>query len=172
MPGKSPSLFLRKPFQMKLLSTSLLGSLLAVAITAGEIPYNTAAKPQPSGTDFSKLLPGKVGSFSRISYKDPAPGLDGEATYRSGTKEIFMLFSKADTRKDLKETMQTIREEIEENKTTEARVIELKSDPAYIHFIGPKIAFFAWTRGLYCFSADGKNGDKKALEEFMKAFPY
>ncbi len=157
---------------MKLLSLSFLGSLLTVAITAGEIPYNTAAKQQPSGTDFSKLIPLKVGSFNRISYKDPAPGLDGEATYRFGSKEIFMLFSKADTRKDLKETMQTIREEVEENKTTEARAIELKSDPAYIHFIGPKIAFFAWTRGLYCFSADGKNGDKKALEEFMKAFPY
>lgn len=156
---------------MKLFSTSLIAGLTAICLSSGA-PYKTAGKPQPSGNDFNKLLPAKVGDFVRISYKDPAPGLDGEASYRAGSKEIFMLFSKAGSKPDLKETMNTILDEIKENKTTEARTIELKTDPAYIHFIGPRIAFFAWTRGLYCFSADSKNGDKKALEEFMNLFPY
>ncbi len=155
-----------------LLVTCIMIPLLTFAIRTGNIPYGTATKQQPSGGDFSKLIPARVGSFARISYKPPAPGLDGEATYRAADKEIFMLFSKADTKKDLKETMQTILQEIKENKTTEARDVSLKSAIAYIHFIGPKIAFFAWTRDLYCFSADSKDADKKSLEEFMKVFPW
>lgn len=154
------------------LITCVMIPLLTLTIQTGNIPYGTAAKKQPSGSDFGKLIPASVGAFNRTSYTPPAPGLDGEATYRAGNKEVFMLFSKADTKEDLKETMQTILQEIKENKTTEARDISLKSTIAYIHFIGPKIAFFAWTRDLYCFSADSKNADKKALEEFMKAFPY
>jgi hypothetical protein len=146
--------------------------LLALAIKTGNIPYERATRQQPSGSDFSKLVPARIGTFTRINYTPPAPGLDGEATYRDGTREIFMLFSKADTKEDLKETMQTILQEVKENKTTEAREVSLKSTIAYIHFIGPKIAFFAWTRDLYCFSADSRNGDKKTLEDFMKAFPY
>ena len=146
--------------------------LLALTLKTGDIPYGTATKPQPSGSDFSKIVPARVGAFNRISYKPPAPGLDGEATYRAGNKEVFMLFSKADTKEDLKETMQTILQEIKENKTKGARDISLKSAIAYIHFSGPKIAFFAWTRDLYCFSADSKNADKKIPEEFMKAFPH
>ena len=152
--------------------TFLMIPLLAFAIKTDDIPYGTATKQQPSGSDFSKIVPARVGAFNRISYKPPAPGLDGEATYRAGDKEIFMLFSKADTKEDLKETMRTILQEIKENKTTEARDVSLKSAITYIHFIGPKIAFFAWTRDLYCFSADSKNADKKTLEEFMKAFPH
>ena len=158
---------------MKFLSISyLMIPLFVLAIKTDKIPYGTATKQQPSGSDFSKIIPDRVGAFKRISYTPPAPGLDGEATYRAADKEIFMLFSKADTKEDLKETMQTILQEIKENKTTEARDISLKSAIAYIHFIGPKIAFFAWTRDLYCFSADSKNADKKTLEEFMKAFPH
>jgi hypothetical protein len=158
---------------MKILSaTFILASAFALSINSGEVPYKTASKAMPAGTDFNKLVPVKVGSFERVEFTPPAPGLDGEATYRSGKKEIFMLFSKAANGKDLRETMETIKDEVKDNKTTDARTISLKTDIAYIHFLGPKIAFFAWTRGLYCFSADGKNGDKKSLEEFMAAFPY
>ncbi|MCG2613489.1 hypothetical protein LZZ85_04320 [Terrimonas sp. NA20] len=157
---------------MKLISSAFFLSFLPAVFLAIMIPYNISERRQPAGNDFSKLLPLKVGQFNRVEYKDPSPGLDGEATYRAGSKEIFMLFSKADSKADLRETMQTILDEVKTNKTTEARTIELKADPAFIHFIGPKIAFFAWTRGLYCFSADSKNADKKSLDEFMTAFPY
>jgi hypothetical protein len=135
-------------------------------------PYSIESTKMPQGNDFSQLIPAKVGTYNRISYKAPQPGLDGEATYRSGKKEIFMLFSLADTRKDVKETFRTIHEEIKDNDASQEKIISIKSNPAYIKFIGPKIAFFAWSRELYCFSADSKNGDKKALDEFMLAFPY
>lgn len=158
---------------MKLFSAAfMLVSALMLTVNIGDIPYKTSGKPMPTGTDFNTILPAKVGSFQRVEFTPPAPGLDGEALYRSGKKEVFMLFSKADNKKDLRETMETIEEEVKNNKTTGARDISLKTDIAYIHFLGPKIAFFAWTRGLYCFSADSKNGDKKVLEEFMAAFPY
>lgn len=158
---------------MKFLSAAfILVSGVALSLASGEIPYKTSNKAMPAGIDFNKLIPVRVGSFERVEFTPPAPGLDGEATYRFGKKEIFMLFSKADNSKDLRETMETIKDEVKDNKTTDARTISLKTDIAYIHFLGPKIAFFAWTRGLYCFSADSKNGDKKSLEEFMSAFPY
>ena len=158
---------------MKLLSAAfILVSGLALSISSGEIPYKTSNKAMPAGIDFNKLIPLRVGNFERVDFTPPAPGLDGEATYRFGKKEIFMLFSKADNSNDLRETMETIKDEVKDNKTTDARTISMKTDIAYIHFLGPKIAFFAWTRGLYCFSADSKNGDKKTLEEFMSAFPY
>lgn len=138
----------------------------------GPVPYGVKFRKMPAGTDFNSILPASVGNFKRVEYKPPQPGLDGEALYRSGKKEIFMLFSLSEKRKDLKEIMETIHTEIKEAKTTEDRIISLKTDPAYIKFTGPTIAFFAWTRGLYCFSADSKGGDKKTLDDFMQAFPY
>lgn len=158
---------------MKLFSIAVfMVSLFGMLVVENEIPYGTTNKKKPSGEDFSRILPDHVGSFKRVSYTAPATGIDGEAIYRSGTKEVCMLFSKAGTKKELRETMQTIKEEIDNNSTTSKRIISFQTDPSYIHFIGTKIAFFAWTRELYCFSADSKNADAKALEEFMNAFPY
>lgn len=144
----------------------------AAPVIISNTPYNVAARRMPLGNNFDYILPLTVGSFKRTEYKAPQPGLDGEATYRSGKKEIFMLFSLSEKKKEVKEIMETIHTEIKEAKTTDDRIISLKSDPAYIKFTGPAIAFFAWTRGLYCFSADSKGGDKKTLDEFMQAFPY
>jgi hypothetical protein len=157
-----------------LIPATVAFGLPAVILLAGNtpVPYNFEAKTMPQGTDFNQLIPAKVGTYNRIAYKAPQPGLDGEATYRSGKKEIFMLFSLADTRKDVKETFRTIHEEIKDNEAPEEKIVSIKSNPAYIKFIGPRIAFFAWSRELYCFSADSKNGDKKTLDEFMQAFPY
>lgn len=135
------------------------------------VPYQVDQRPLPAGNDFSKLLPAKVGNFNRIDFKAPQPGLDGEATYRYGKKEIFMLFSLSKDKPDMKETMQTILTEIKNEKTTD-RHVSLKTQPMYIRFQGPTIAFFAWTRGLYCFSADAKGGSEADLDLFMKSFPY
>lgn len=62
-------------------------------------PYKIIERAHPTGTNFSQLIPAKADAIIRINFKDPAPGLDGETTYRSGYKEIFMLFSKADSKK-------------------------------------------------------------------------
>jgi hypothetical protein len=154
-------------------ATVAFGIPVAILIAGDSpVPYNVEAKKMPQGNDFNQLIPAKVGSYKRITYKAPQPGLDGEATYRFGKKEVFMLFSLADSRKDVKETFKTIHEEIKENDASEEKVVSIKSNPAYIKFVGPKIAFFAWSRELYCFSVDSKGGDKKVLDEFMREFPY
>jgi hypothetical protein len=136
------------------------------------IPYNIDQRPLPVGERFEKLLPKKVGLFTRVTIKEPRPGLDGEAVYRNGKDEVFMLFSLSTDRKDQTETMQTIFTETRENAIGELRQTSLKTDPMYIHLIGKRIAFFAWTRGLYCFSVDSKGGDPTVLKNFMEKFPY
>jgi hypothetical protein len=154
-----------------LLLKALLVFTLAFASIA-DIPYDVDKRSLPSGSDFSKILPEKVGAFTRKEFTPPQPGLDGEATYSDGKKEIFMLFSLAETEADRKEVMQTIYTEVKNNRTTEKPLVSLKTDPAYIKYIGPKMAFFAWTRGKYCFSADAVGGSKESLDAFMQAFPY
>jgi len=124
------------------------------------------------GNKFGDILPKEVGSFKRIELKEPSPGLDREALYRNGEEEIFLLFSLSLNASDQPETMQTIFVETKQNAIGERRDISLKTTPAYIHLIGKNIVFFAWTRGLYCFSVDSKGASIKALECFLHYFPY
>ncbi len=156
---------------MKLLTLLLLFSLVSGQPAPAE-PYGIARRPQPSGADFNQLLPEKVGSFRRHFFKAPQPGLDGEALYRSGSDEIFLLFSRADNAAGVRETMQTIFTETKYEAAKGIRTVSLKTDPAYIRLVGRKIAFFAWNRELYCFSADSKDGKEAALDRFMLSFPY
>ncbi|HVG15353.1 MAG TPA: hypothetical protein VM935_10340 [Chitinophagaceae bacterium] len=156
----------------RFLVTLLFSCFCIVSFGQKTFPYNIHQRPLPVGEHFEKLLPKKVGLFSRITIKEPAPGFDGEAVYQNGKDEVFMLFSLSADRKDQKETMQTIFTETKENAIGEQRQTSLKTDPMYIHLIGKGIAFFAWTRGLYCFSADSKGGDPTALKIFMEKFPY
>lgn len=157
---------------MKHLIAFLLLACLSCAFSKKPAPYGIDKKPLPSGTRFEKILPGKVGAFVLKEFKEPTPGLDGEALYQNGKEEVFMLFSLAKDAADLKETMQTIFTETKKDALNELRDVSLKTDPAYIHLVGNKIAFFAWTRGLYCFSADSKGGDLIVLKNFLNAFPY
>lgn len=156
----------------RLTAPLLLLFLLATAFLQKDTPYGVDKRPLPTGKQFVELLPQKVGAFERTEFKEPQPGLDGEALYKNGTEEVFMLFSLAKDAADLKETMQTIFTETKNNAVNEFRDVSLKTNPAYIHLIGKHIAFFAWTRGNYCFSADSKDGNIVALKKFMESFPY
>lgn len=144
----------------------------ASAFSQKPVPYGVEKKPLPTGDRFEKILPKKVGVFVLTDFTPPQPGLDGEALYKNGKEEVFMLFSLAKNAKDLKETMQTIFTETQKDAVKELRDVSLKTDPAYIHLIGKGIAFFAWTKGKYCFSADSKNGNAAALKKFVESFPY
>jgi hypothetical protein len=155
-----------------LAATLLFFFLLTTAFPQKDVPYGVDKRPMPSGTQFDQLLPQKVGVFERTEFKEPQPGIDGEALYKNGTEEVFLLFSLAKDAADLKETMQTIFTETKNDAVSEFRDVSLKTDPAYIHLIGKKVAFFAWTRGNYCFSADSKDGNIVALKNFMASFPY
>jgi len=141
-------------------------------VSGKEIPYHVDKRTVPLKSDFNKLLPEKIGDFIRAEYQDPKPGQDGEALYKSKDGEIFMLFSHQDNAADVKEVMKVIMDETNAHIENAAAEINLETDPAYIHLIGPKIAFFAWNRGLYCFSADSTNGNKSVLNNFMNSFPY
>ena len=137
-----------------------------------EFPYHIDKRTVPTGSKFDILIPEKVGDFIRVEYQDPRPGQDGEALYKNEDGEIFMLFSHQDNADDVKEVMKVIMDEINVHIATATFKINLKTDPAFIHLVGPKIAFFAWNRGLYCFSADSTNGNKSVLNNFMNSFPY
>jgi hypothetical protein len=155
-----------------LLFLFLIPALTAVTQDTKEVPYQVELKRKPQGEDFEGLIPKRVGDFVRTDYKAPQPGLDGEAVYKAGKQEIFMLFSLQDNWKDLWDTMETIRTETKNEKLSEPALYKNGKNLSYIRLVGKSIAFFAWTRDKYCFSADSKNGDKGALERFINAFPY
>ncbi|WP_128546398.1 hypothetical protein [Larkinella soli] len=134
--------------------------------------YLDQKKPQPKGTRFTDLLPTKVADFVRVSFKEPQPGLDGEALYKAGEQEIFMLFSLAENREEVDEIRRTIRTEVQKEKLSQPQQSRVGHELGYIRLIGKTIAFYAWNRGFYCFSADSKGGDKAALDRFVQAFPY
>ena len=136
------------------------------------MPFNFSKRPVPKDSDFKVILPKNVAGLKLVSFTPPQPDSDGEAIYKGAEGEIFMLFSFQETAADVESVMQTIYDEVKKSKTTKAPVINLKKSPYYLHYLGPKIAFFAWTRKGYCFSADAKNADSKLLDKFMNAFPY
>ncbi|KAA6441839.1 hypothetical protein FEM33_00805 [Dyadobacter flavalbus] len=144
----------------------------ASQVVSKKIPYHVDQRSEPKGSGFNTLIPEKVGDFIRMEYQDPKPGQDGEALYKSKDGEVFMLFSRQDNPDDVKEVMKVIMDEVHMHIAHAISQINLETDPAYIHLIGPKIAFFAWNRGLYCFSADSTSGNESVLNKFMDSFPY
>lgn len=143
-----------------------------LAQVADHPAYLEQKKTMPSGHHFTDLLPQKVANFNRVSVQEPQPDLDGEALYQSGKQEIFLLFSLAQTRSEVDDIYKTIRAEVQSEKLSQPMQWRVGSEVGYIRLIGKTIAFYAWNRGLYCFSADSKDGDQQALDRFMHAFPY
>ncbi len=133
-----------------------------------EVPYQVDSRPVPKGKDFNEILPLKVGSFQRVKFTPPKPRFDGEASYRSGNEEIFILFSLSNTLSDLKEVFETIADEVRDEKGN-LKIVDIKSGKKCVYLVGKKRTFFAWNRGLYCFSVDGNH---VKVDEFMKYFPY
>lgn len=126
----------------------------------------------PKGSDFSAILPEQVGNFTRIAYHAPEPDQDGEATYASKKDTVTMFFSLQPSAQDVAEVMRTIQTELRHEKTDKPPRVSLETDPAYLLMVGKTIAFFAWSRGNYIFSADSQGGNSAVLERFMEAFPY
>jgi hypothetical protein len=145
---------------------------LGIAAKPVPAPYDLQARPLPAGENFARLLPVRVGDFRRVAYKSPGPGLDGEATYRSEKDTVFMLFSRAESLQEVALVMSTIRTELLHVGGDAPLVESLETDPAYLLLSGKGIAFFAWSRGLYLFSADCLSGRKEVLDRFMQSFPY
>ncbi|MBD2705807.1 hypothetical protein IC229_34730 [Spirosoma sp. BT702] len=147
-------------------------SPLLVAQPADRPAYLDQRKPMPTGTRFTDLLPINVGQFTRVSVKEPQPGLDGEALYKFGKQELFLLFSLAQDQDEVAQLRRTILSEVQSETLSQAPQSRVGSELGYLRLIGKTIAFYAWNRGLYCFSVDSKAGDQQALDRFMQAFPY
>lgn len=154
----------------KLLILLLLPSIIysACGQKSKVVPYQVDSRPLPKGADFNKLLPLKVGSFKRITFTPPEPTTDGYSTYKSGNDEIIMAFSLSDTPSDLGVIFETITAEIRNDKGN-PKIVDIKSAKKRIYIVGKDDTFFAWNRGLYCFSVQG---DQAKIGEFMKHFPY
>ena len=133
-------------------------------------PFGIDKRPQPSGADLNVLLPKKVGTFEREDF--PAglkPPTDEDLTveYKSGEDSIFFGFSIPDTEKDAFEAVKMTRQEaIQSRLNIKGEQYRIGKNPSFFKLD----AFMSWTRGRYFFYA--KAGTPRALESFMKAFPY
>ena len=129
-----------------------------------EVPYGIAGRPMPEGTDIDRLLPVRVGSFTRDPIKTPGPAMPIYGNYKRGAATIFMELGIGDNARDADAILETAAGE-----TGDAI---LKSGPiGYFRSVNADGAFMAWTRGRYYFSAHAKVGEK-ALDEFLQAFPF
>ena len=166
---------------MKLLTVAVLAPALALAVDvqaaasaepcAKSIPYGVAARPEPSGALVSQVLPAKVGRFVREEIKKDAvipSNEDFNVTYRSGKDSIFVGLSRPGAPADLKEAIQTSREDAASDKRIDrtGEIYCIASAP-YFYKIPD---FMAWTRGPLFLYADGSS--PSTFEEFMRAFPY
>jgi hypothetical protein len=133
-------------------------------------PFGIDKRPQPSGTDLNFLLPKKVGAFERADLpagiKAPADE-DLNVEYRSGDDSVFFGFSLPDTEKDAFEAVKMTRQEAIQSKLNlQGEQYQIGKNPGFFKLD----SFMSWSRGRYFFYA--KADTPRALENFMKAFPY
>ena len=148
----------------------------------GTAPYGIEKRPQPAGLNLNELLPAQVGPYTRtLLEKSDQRGVtpssievDGNsvyATYRAGSKEIFVEFAVAGSAENAQATLDTAANETNATFPTDPRVGSIRTEPSYLKLNNESGAFYAWTRRNYYFSASAKGGEAD-LDEFMKSFPY
>ncbi|HJU83195.1 MAG TPA: hypothetical protein VJ600_03205 [Holophagaceae bacterium] len=147
--------------------------LLATLVLAGQAPEGGRGKPLPQGANWSALVPPTVGAWHRVSLKEPRPGFDGEARYEGGGQSFFLLFGKAKDASDLKGILTTVEQESREpaKDLVEPEKVVLTGPSLQVYRHAKRGPFYAWTRGLYYFSVETKEG-APVLRAFVKAFPY
>lgn len=162
---------------MKRFSAPLIFFVLCIALFAFRsdkaVPYGVDKRPMPRGNDFKKLIPEKVGDFTRISFHNPSPDSDGDAKYRKpDSTEVFMLFGSGVSMDDVQSVFDIVCTEATNKDSLKPEQLVKKKDPSYILMHKPDgVDFFGWTRGYYYFSVESRKG-KAVLDEFMKVFPY
>ena len=145
-------------------------------------PYDIEKRPMPSGLNLDELLPKQVGPYvrallERSDQRGVAPTsieVDGSsvyATYKDGSKEIFVEFGVNSSAENAQATLDNAATETTDQFPTDPRFGSIWTEPAYLKVNNESGAFFAWTRGKYYFSASAKGGDAD-LDAFMRAFPF
>lgn len=141
-----------------------------VARRLGYVPFDLNRRPMPAGRDLEKLLPKRVGEFTRPDF---APGTiapadeDIKVKYTSGEDSVLVGFSIPGTALDAQEGIRTARREaFKSGQDLKDELYSVGSEPSYFRLA----AFMAWSRGGYFFYAGASGND--ALGRFMHAFPF
>lgn len=148
----------------------------------GTAPYGIEKRPMPAGLNLDELLPKQVGPYTRtLLEKSDQRGVmpssievDGNsvyATYKAGSKEIFVEFAVAGSAANAQSTLETAAGETTGEFPTDPRVGSIGTEPSYLKANNESGAFYAWTRGNYYFSVTAKGGAAD-LDAFMQSFPY
>src|SRR5215207_5593496 len=159
------------------ISITVLGSALWPAGAApqkgkpkGPVPFGVDKRPAPSGTDLEVLVPASVGAFRRDALPAgarPRSDEDLNVTYRHGAETVFFGFSIPETAADAYEAVRVTREEAVASRVNlKGEQYSVGTDPSYFR----AGSFMSWSRGKYFFYA--KASSPRALEGFMRAFPY
>ena len=134
------------------------------------VPFTVDKRPMPSGTALETLVPPAVGTFRREALPSgtrPPSDEDLNVTYRSGAESVFFGFSMPETAGDAHEAVKVTREEAIASKVSlKGERYSVGTDPSYFR----AGSFMSWSRGRYFFYA--KASSPRALEGFMRAFPY
>ncbi|HSE32970.1 MAG TPA: hypothetical protein VLA93_15465 [Pyrinomonadaceae bacterium] len=145
-------------------------------------PYEIEKRPMPAGLNLDELLPKQVGPYTRTllersDQRGVAPSpieVDGSsvyATYKDGSKEIFIEFAVNSSAANTQATLDTAATETTNQFPTDPRFGSIGTEPSYLKVDNESGVFFAWTRGNYYFSASAKGGEAD-LDTFMHAFPF
>lgn len=148
----------------------------------GTAPYEIEKRPMPSSLNLDELLPQQVGPYTRTllersDQRGVAPTsieVDGNsvyATYKDGSKEIFVEFGVNSSAENAQATLDNAATETTDQFPTDPRFGSIWTEPAYLKVNNEYGAFLAWTRGKYYFSASAKGGEAD-LDAFMRAFPF
>lgn len=153
----------------------VLAVFSATALYAGDssIPYGIDKRPMPAAKTGEKLLPLKVGDFTRSELDgDLAEDEEVYATYTRGINSVVVTAGLLKTPAEAVDGVKTSAEVLKETyPKRKFKAAVLKGDPAYFEATGDGVNFFTWTRGKYVFSVDSARNDAE-LTDFMKAFPY
>jgi hypothetical protein len=148
----------------------------------GVAPFGIEKRTMPAGLNLDELLPKQVGPYTRAlleksNERGVTPtsiqvgGASVYATYRDGSKEIFVEFGIADTAQNAQTILDVAASETTDKFPTDPRFGSIGTEPSYLRVNNQYGAFYAWTRGNYFFSANAKGGEAD-LNAFMQAFPY
>jgi uncharacterized tellurite resistance protein B-like protein len=141
-------------------------------LAGAAVPYGIDKRPMPQGVDLEQLLPERVGDFRR----DPIPvpqDIYHAQIYADYRTEGFGIFMELGICKDPAIAQGGVKTAIAET-DGEGEVLaqSVDTDPSYYKLFSERIAFLAWSRGDYYFSADAQSGKDRALDAFMEAFPF
>jgi hypothetical protein len=140
--------------------------------SAQTVPYNVNKKKYPLGDEFEKLLPLKLGKWTRFAYHDFVPNQEtGTVYYRLDDYQVYLTFGKAYSQAGMEVIWTRIFNDAtagKENQIKQKNAISPSSK--YLLMQGKYSYYYVWTRNLYFFSIKTKN--KIIADEFMKVFPY